>query len=139
VGVLRFFRPRKYAARIPPAIANTPNGTPTPRPIFAPVERPPEPCWPESAIAVEDEAVELALLITVTVAAAVASAETAVNSAAAVVVAVPPLEEPVAKVLELIPSHITNFIFSYLCTNFLSNRESGSGQCYRMTSPSNIQ
>jgi hypothetical protein len=66
-------------------------------PIFAPVERPPEPCWPESVIVLEDEAVELALLIAVTVAVAVASAETAVNSTAAVVVAVPPLEEPVAK------------------------------------------
>ena len=139
MGVLRFFRPRKYAARIPPAIANTPNSTPTPMPIFAPVERPPEPCWPESVIVVEDEAVELALLIAVTVIAAVASAETAVNSAAAVVVAASPLEESVAKVLELIPSHITNFIFSYLGTNFPSIRERCSGQCYRMSSPSNIQ
>ena len=61
-------------------------------PTFAPEERPPEPCWLGSII-VEDEPVEPAWIVTV----AVASAETAVNSAAVAVVAVSPLEEPVAK------------------------------------------
>jgi len=92
VGVLRSFRPRKYAASMPPAIANKPSATPTPMPTFAPVDRPPVPWWLESVV-VKGEAVELALPVAV----AVASAEIGV-------VTLPPLA--IANDLELIPSHI---------------------------------
>ena len=118
-------------------MADIPPTMPTERPTFAPVERPPESCWLESVIVMEDEELELALLIAGTVAAAVASTETAVNSGT--VVAVTPLEEPIAKVLKLISSYRANFILSYLGTNYLTIRERCSGQCYRMSSLSNIQ
>lgn len=94
--VLRFFRPRQYAARMPPAIVNTPTGTPTAMPIVAPVERPPEPCRFELFVVVKVEAVEVDSAGAV----AVASAETAVKAAAVVVVAVPPLEESSASELK---------------------------------------
>ena len=93
MGVPRPLRPRKYAASMPPAITNKPSGTPAPMPTFAPVDRPPVPCWLESVVVVKGEAVELALPVAV----AVASAEIGV-------VTLPPLA--IANDLELIPSHI---------------------------------
>jgi hypothetical protein len=79
--------------------------------------------------------VEVALVVAVTV----ASAETAVKSAA-VVVTTPPLEEPVTSDLELVSSHTTSFSLApHLGTIFLSIGQCCTRQGRGMSSPNKFQ